>query len=431
MTESIQKPPREDNPRSRSGELARTRGDGEVLVSVDGVSKKFCRHLRRGLLYGVQDTLAELNFFRKPDGSARLRKQEFWAVDDVSFELRRGECLGLIGHNGAGKTTLLKMLNGLFKPDRGRITIRGRVGALIALGAGFNPILTGRENIYVNGSVLGLSKNEIEQKLDEIIAFAELEDFVDSPVRNYSSGMLVRLGFAIAAQVEPEVLLVDEVLAVGDIAFRNRCFRAINRLIEGGTTVILVSHQLQNILQFTERTILLDSGKILFDGSSMRACELYLERQEKVRQDAPIRPGELVGFEVDADPIIRDLHLSLKTGEASIPVHGSLTLSFSFFFGGSSDAMELGAAVYQASGLELSAMSTIVDGIKLAADNEVVEGELTLGPLGLRQGMYRLVFSIKERQEYLFRGHPIEFTVTANQVQFAIMDIQHHWKIST
>ncbi|MEI8078291.1 MAG: ATP-binding cassette domain-containing protein, partial [bacterium] len=157
----------------------------DVLVSVDQVSKKFCRSLKKSLWYGVRDVASEILGGNQRE--RELRTGEFWAVKDVSFELKRGECLGLIGRNGAGKTTLLRMLNGLIKPDHGRITMRGRIGALIALGAGFNPVLTGRENIYVNGSVLGLAKREIDEKIGEIIDFAEIGEFIDTPVQNYSS----------------------------------------------------------------------------------------------------------------------------------------------------------------------------------------------------------------------------------------------------
>src|SRR5690606_1461878 len=163
----------------------------EVLIEVEGVSKKFCRSLKRSMWYGLQDMAFEA--LGRGGAHDRLRHNEFWAVDGVSFQLRRGECLGLIGHNGAGKTTLLKMLNGLIKPHSGTIAINGRVGALIALGAGFNPILTGRENVYVNGAVLGLTRAEINDRFEEILDFAEMAEFIDSPVRNYSSGMRVRL----------------------------------------------------------------------------------------------------------------------------------------------------------------------------------------------------------------------------------------------
>ena len=161
-----------------------------------------------------------------------LRKDEFWAVQDVSFELRRGECLGLIGPNGSGKSTLLKMLNGLIKPDKGKITMRGRVGALIELGAGFNPILTGRENVYINGSVLGFNEKEISDKFESILEFADIGEFIDTPVQNYSSGMRVRLGFAVAAHMEPDVLLIDEVLAVGDMGFVIKCLNKMKSIMQ-------------------------------------------------------------------------------------------------------------------------------------------------------------------------------------------------------
>ena len=303
----------------------------EVLVRVEGVSKKFCRSLKRSLWYGVCDIAGELNPFAKrggqtletlqstgargcsgqlaeghPQGAtygARaatpvqvssvgagggegesgvrsaedLRDGEFWAVKDVSFELRRGECIGLIGHNGAGKTTLLRMLNGLIKPDHGRIEMNGRVGALIALGAGFNPILTGRENIYINGSVLGLSKKEIDEKIEEIIDFAEIGEFIDMPVQNYSSGMQVRLGFSIASSLSPDVLILDEVLAVGDIGFVIKCLNRVRRMT-ADAAVILVTHQMQFISSFCTRVIFMDRGCTVLDtGSAGEAIDKYYQ----------------------------------------------------------------------------------------------------------------------------------------------------------
>ena len=243
----------------------------EVLVRVENVSKKFCRSLKRSLWYGLQDIGIEL-MGRKYE--RELRPDEFWAVKDVSFELRRGECLGLIGPNGAGKSTLLKMLNGLIKPDRGRIEIRGRVGALIELGTGFNPILTGRENIYVNAAVLGISKEEVDKKFDAIVEFAEIGDFIDTPVQNYSSGMKVRLGFAVAAQMEPDVLIIDEVLAVGDIGFRSRCYNIISQLV-GKTAIFFVSHSMPQISRLATQTMVLNQGRICFFGSTGKAIIEY------------------------------------------------------------------------------------------------------------------------------------------------------------
>lgn len=237
--------------------------DQAPLIRVEGVSKKFCRSLKRSLLYGVQDVVSELNPFSKSSSSQRrddLRQGEFWAVSDVSFELRRGECLGLIGHNGAGKTTLLRMLNGLIKPDGGRVEMRGKVGALIALGAGFNPILSGRENVYVNAAVLGLSKREIDAQFDEIVEFAEIGDFIDAPVQSYSSGMQVRLGFAVATALQPDVLLLDEVLAVGDASFRHKCYSRIHKIIKN-CAVILVSHSMDSIGAICSSVGFMDHGK--------------------------------------------------------------------------------------------------------------------------------------------------------------------------
>jgi len=240
------------------------------LVAVKGVGKKFCRDLKRSLWYGVRDMATDLfratRHLNPVATSSELRKGEFWATRDICFEVGRGECVGLIGHNGAGKTTVLKMLNGLIKPDSGRIEVRGEVGAMIALGAGFNPVLTGRENIYVNGSVLGLTRKHISAKLQEIVEFAELTDAIDSPVRNYSSGMQVRLGFAIAVVlIQPDVLLLDEVLAVGDVGFRHKCYKKIGEL-QRNSAVILVSHSMGHIAQMCTRVIFMQNGEMtLFD----------------------------------------------------------------------------------------------------------------------------------------------------------------------
>jgi len=254
-------------------------------VRVDNVSKRFCRSLKRSLWYGLQDLGSELGGRRHggggglPQSSAdvELRKDEFWAVKDVSFELRRGECLGLIGRNGAGKTTLLRMLNGLIKPDTGRIEMKGGIGALIALGAGFNPLLTGRENILINGSLLGHSKNQLKEKTEEIIDFSEIEKFIDSPVQSYSSGMQVRLGFAIASTLNPDILLIDEVLAVGDSAFRIKCYNKINR-IKDDSAIILVSHSMPQIGKVCNRGIVLEKGHQEEETKDINSAIMIYER---------------------------------------------------------------------------------------------------------------------------------------------------------
>jgi len=257
--------------------------NNEILVRAEGVSKKFCRSLKRSLWYGLQDVSSEI--FGRQEAHAELRENEFWAVDDVSFELRRGECLGLIGPNGAGKSTLLKMLNGLIKPDLGRVTIRGRVGALIELGAGFNPILTARENIYVNGSVLGFSKKEIDRKFDAIVDFSELEEFIDTPVQNFSSGMHVRLGFAVAVQMEPDVFLIDEVLAVGDTAFQMKCLNLMSR-ISRQAAIVFVSHSMPMISRMSSHLLALVNGdRSFFGGNVPDGISHYLKNIQFAREE--------------------------------------------------------------------------------------------------------------------------------------------------
>lgn len=237
----------------------------DVLIKVENVSKKFAIDLKRSLYYGVKDVLWRVGGKERKN---ELRKSEFWAVKNISFEVKRGECLALIGHNGAGKSTLLKMLNGLINPDEGSITMRGKVGALIELGAGFNPILTGRENIYNNAAVMGFSKKEVDAKFDEIVTFSEIGEFLDMPVQNYSSGMKVRLGFAVAAQMEPDILLIDEVLAVGDVGFRIKCMNRIQELLKH-CAVIFVSHSMTQITTVCTRIILLNKGQAEFEGQDV------------------------------------------------------------------------------------------------------------------------------------------------------------------
>lgn len=231
----------------------------DTLIKVKNVGKKFCRDLKRSLWYGMKDICSEL--IGQNNVHKELRKDEFWAVKGVSFDVKRGECLGLIGKNGAGKSTLLKILNGIIKPDEGRITMHGRVSALIELGAGFNPILTGRENIYNNAAVLGMPKREVDRIFDDIIDFAEIGDFINTPVQNYSSGMRVRLGFAVAAHLKPDVLIIDEVLAVGDLGFVIKCLNRMAEMIPQ-TATIFVSHSMPMMSMVSTKIMLMDGGCI-------------------------------------------------------------------------------------------------------------------------------------------------------------------------
>lgn len=223
----------------------------------------------RGLWYKTRDLL---------QGKPVLQGdtlEEFWALRDVSFAIRRGEAVGVIGRNGAGKSTLLKILSRITEPSAGRVTIRGRVASLLEVGTGFHPELTGRENIYLNGAILGMSQAEIKRKFDEIVAFAEVEQFLDTPVKRYSSGMYVRLAFAVAAHLEPEILVVDEVLAVGDAAFQKKCLGKMGDVASEGRTVLFVSHQMNSIRRLCERCIWLDTGAMRMIAPVMSAVSAY------------------------------------------------------------------------------------------------------------------------------------------------------------
>ena len=272
-----------------------------TLVHVDNLGKKFCRDLKKSLWYGVRDLGAEL-IGRGTDRSA-LRKDEFWALRDVSMSLERGETLGLIGHNGAGKTTLLRLLTGLIRPDEGCIRIGGRIQSLIALGAGFNPVLTGRENVYVNAAILGMSKAETDRRFEEIVDFAGIEEFIDMPVQSYSSGMVVRLGFSIAAHLEPEILLVDEVLAVGDLAFKTKCQLRIQELRRSGVAIVLVSHNLHTISHVCSRAMTFEKGRMIYEGDPETAIDQYRLSLLKRGEDPGSSRGgtgeiKVLGFEV-------------------------------------------------------------------------------------------------------------------------------------
>ena len=244
----------------------------DFAIKVENVSKKFCKSLKRSMLYGIKDIAK--NSLGLSSNSHILRRNEFWAVNDVSFEVKKGETLGIIGPNGSGKTTILKMLNGIFWPDKGKITIKGKTGALISVGAGFHPMLTGRENIYLNGAILGMSRNEVNRKFEDIVEFADIGDFLDTPVKFYSSGMFVRLGFAIAVHCDPDILLIDEVLAVGDIEFQNKCLNIISEIREK-TSSILISHNMNTIRLMCDRCLFLSNGKQIKWGNTSEVLSIY------------------------------------------------------------------------------------------------------------------------------------------------------------
>jgi lipopolysaccharide transport system ATP-binding protein len=249
------------------------------IVRVESVGKRYrLRHQQaRGSYVTIREVVSERvkGLFRKQKSSS-ARTEDFWAVKNVSFEIKRGEVVGIIGRNGAGKSTLLKVLSRITAPSAGRLRLRGRVASLLEVGTGFHPELTGRENIFLNGSILGMTKAEIRRKFDEIVAFSEIAKFLDTPVKRYSSGMYVRLAFAVAAHLEPEILVVDEVLAVGDAEFQKKCLGKMHDVASAGRTVLFVSHNLQAVSLLCSRALLLSSGSLAYDGAVREGIEQYV-----------------------------------------------------------------------------------------------------------------------------------------------------------
>ncbi|CAK6697100.1 ABC transporter ATP-binding protein [Synechococcus sp. CBW1107] len=408
----------------------------DVLVRVDNVSKRFCRSLKKSLWYGLQDMGSELGGRRHGGGSGlpqcsadvELRKDEFWAVKDVSFELRRGECLGLIGRNGAGKTTLLRMLNGLIKPDTGSIQTRGETRALIALGAGFNPILTGRENIFLATSVLGISKTKTMELLERIVEFSELERFIDTPFQSYSSGMQVRLGFASAIFMDPDVLILDEVLAVGDQRFRMKCMDVMRQKLPKMAT-IFVSHGASDIASICASVLPMKEGVAPIGVTSTEEGLLYYARESNGTRSAyhfnnarfdrasiqvdilndPKGESLLSGscklinlLEGDADP-----HLfKVNTGFA-------FSIQWHLVGGHFKDEALSSRIVFQAvdGSHPLQATCDLSSGLKI--NDPLTPVEICVGPVNLNRGRYDLIASLFSGQTCLisFVGH-VSFEVT-------------------
>lgn len=382
--------------------------DSEVLVRVNGVSKKFCRDLKKSLWYGLKDVASELlPFSSNQEQSAKnqvpgLRPGEFWANKDVSFELRRGECLGLIGRNGAGKTTLLKMLNGLIKPDTGSIEMQGRVGALIALGAGFNPILTGRENIYVNGSILGLSKEEIDEKMEDIIEFAEIPDFIDSPVQSYSSGMQVRLGFAVATALEPDILILDEVLAVGDASFRNKCYNRISKLRKKAA-VIFVSHSMEQISIICDMTLVMQNGSVVQFGTTAEGINCYESLNQELSMDGDSAfesmhaPVTSFSFQIDESVQHGGYARMRAIIECQTPVIKAV----------------LRVVIYNSVHSLIAEWNSHRIGQEINLEKGSNEIALQIGPLPLKTGLYRLGIALSDSTGVLmliwsYRAHSVK-----------------------
>jgi ABC-type polysaccharide/polyol phosphate transport system ATPase subunit len=409
----------------------------ETLVELSGVSKKFSKSLRDARKYGLKKLLA--GAFGVRDRWHVLQSGQFWAVDDVSLAVEKGETLGIIGRNGAGKSTILKMINGLYLPDEGEIRVRGRVGALIELGAGFHPLLTGRENIYIKGAMLGKRKREVDELFDEIVNFADLGDFIDSPVGTYSSGMYVRLGFAVAIYNDPDIMLVDEILAVGDFKFKQKCFGKINEL-KRKMSFVFISHSMLDITRFCDRVAVLDRGRLVYLGDPVGGVRFYLDEVEN--RDIKER-----GFQVGDGSVVRTFFGELfcnndkirdvqhrwidANGQSveSIEHNDTLILEFSFQLLYKPHNIIVGIPIWDEQGVYITSVNSDVCNamVKINKDGQV-SGRMVINHLVLNPGIYTSVMAIVDGKEMIYRQIIGSFRIQEMPFSFGFVTLNADWR---
>lgn len=420
------------------------------VVIVDHVSKRFTRNPNAHLTYGATDLIREI-FGKVPRDT--LRKDEFFAVDDVSFQLERGDSFALIGRNGSGKTTLLKMMNGLLKPDRGTIVMDGRVQALINLSAGFNMALSGRDNIYNSASLMGLTRKEIDELVAEIIDFSELQESIDSPVGTYSSGMNARLGFSVAISLRPDILLIDEILAVGDYAFQNKCFVKLHELKQSGVAIVLVSHSHTNVVQICERAIWLEKGRCVESGKSADVVRSYLDYLNKdteqrlkrlqtaqestsaaMRHKAARAASESLYDVMYTDfDRISDLQVSFLVNgleTTSVRIHDEIEIRYSFTLLKRVTDLNVTLCLYSKDGLKIAAVSTLNGDLLKDIHEGTVRCTVRIPDFNLNPGEYVLVMPIHEGKSFLWRGVVHEFVVTApDKLTWELVDLRCEYTV--
>jgi ABC-type polysaccharide/polyol phosphate transport system ATPase subunit len=367
----------------------------DTTIELTNVSKRYL--LRRGwYVTSIKEEVGRLT-------ARLLRRQlpprdEFWALRDITFSLKPGEVLGLVGPNGAGKSTLLKILSRVTVPTSGSFVVHGRLGALIEIGAGFHPELTGRENIYLNGVILGMSRREIQAKFDRIVAFAELERFIDTPIKYYSSGMQMRLGFAVAAHTDPDVLLIDEILAVGDASFQAKCSNKLAELKEQDKTIILCSHSMSNITDHAKKVLWVDGGRVRMFGETDAVVDAYLEH---VTAAMSADEESAHGQEADAGQGLASIHqvLTLDGGEkpqTRFDRGDRVLIDISYSATQALPGVVFGVSVQDIQGHPLGGVVTDPDSVKITAPVERGILRLTLDPILFNRGAYTLSVHIAD-----------------------------------
>ncbi len=400
----------------------------DIAIKVENVSEKFRLYHDKGTT--LKEALAKLG--------RRRAYEDFWALQDVNFCVTKGTTLGIVGENGSGKSTLLKCIAKVLPPTKGKITINGRVSALLELGAGFHPDLTGRENVYLNGSILGLKRREIDKLFSSIVEFAELGQFIDIPVKNYSSGMYARLGFAVAINVNPDILLVDEVLAVGDVSFQNKCFEAFKRLKNEGKTIIIVSHTLSSIHEFCDRVLLLNQGKVVCEGPTDYVLNKYeqmnigalAKRQAEFNKQNQLKAaidrwgsGEVRITNIqllDRDEVETTL---FNTGDTII-----IRIGYSMFE--PVGKLNFGVGFYANDGTYCSGINTAMDGVRIIPESSGTI-DLIIEQNPFLKGNYYLnvvAFGETERLAYDWLGKYAGFIVQTEKAYRGLVNLAHRWE---
>lgn len=355
---------------------------------------------------------------------------EFWALKDVSFEVERGEVVGIIGRNGAGKSTLLKILSMITSPTEGTVELHGRVGSLLEVGTGFHPELTGRENIYLSGSILGMKRKEIDAKLDDIVKFSEIEKFLDTSVKRYSSGMYVRLAFSVAAHLEPEILIVDEVLAVGDAAFQKKCLGKMGEVAKDGRTVLFVSHNMGAILQLTQNTIHLEAGKLIAYGPSEKVINQYLTNSMFVQSNVYDLSNMKNRFPEILSRKIEFLQVELLTGDKTNFIRFNSPITFRLTVKGNQSVknFRFSLTIFQINGSPVG--NVFASDLQNIEKDEVALFDFTLKNLRLAPGQYYCAMAVGLGNNMTER---IEFDIVVDILHFQVLPeinefgIQTHW----
>jgi len=399
-----------------------------TAIRFEDVSKRFALHQQRSRSF--QEALIRLAPWRRTNQNV---SEEFWALRHVSFEIETGETVGLIGPNGVGKSTALKLVSRILEPTSGRIEVHGRVGALLELGAGFHPDLTGRENVYLNASMMGLSRQEVDRRFDEIVAFSELEPFIDVPVKHYSSGMYVRLGFAVAVHTDPEILLVDEVLAVGDAAFQRKCYDRIDQLRANGVTLLFVSHSAETVRSLCKRALWLDVGTLVADGTAESVVQQYTVHSWEAEEGKLPSPDNVKRWGTGRVQITRVELLDGAGKERQIFETGeSLTVVLHYYAPERVEHPVFGLAIHRNDGVHVTGPNTHFSDLEISYVEGKGQVSYQVDELPLLAGLYSISVAVTDVEDtemfdYHDRLYPLRVRPQATQGQYGLIALNGHW----